>query len=418
MNKSYCLRGVRVQSVQGLGEEQDFWVKEGVWVDTPVADAPIVDATGGLVLPGLVALHVDFQEPAHDEVYTLADGFEALRRGGFSHALYESSANPIDDTYKLDAMRNTCQGRGAHLSFLGALSVGNKGGALAEMLELARAGVSGFGDGSQMPQSLRFLRRAFEYSAMTLQRLHFQPLEMSLAGKGCVHEGNSADTLGMRGIPYQAETIAVYQLIELAHWFHVPLHLKHISCAESLAQVRAARSKGVDVTCDVSLYHLFFDDASLFSLDSHLHVMPPFRTPADREALWNGILDGTIDAVSCAHKPVLPQDKEVNFEEALPGAISLEIAFVALVNEANRRGVDGVALAQKMLRTGSARIAGIETPSLQIGKTVSAFLYKPQGSTKVQSSTFAGNVENSPLLGQELTGSLVGESLNGSWRMI
>ncbi len=418
MNKSFCLRGVRVQGAQGWSDVQDFWVKEGVWVDTPVEGAPIVEALGGFVLPGLMALHVDFQEPAHDEVYTLADGFEALRRGGFSQALYESPANPIDDTYKLEAMRNTCQGRGAELSFLGALSVGNKGGALAEMLELSRAGVAGFGDGSQMPQSLRFLRRAFEYSAMTGQRLHFQPLEMSLAGKGCVHEGDSADTLGMRGIPYQAETIAVYQLIELAHWFKVPLHLKHISCAESLVQIRTARSKGVDVTCDVSLYHLFFDDANLFTLDSHLHVMPPFRTPADRESLWNGILAGTIDAVSCAHKPVLPQDKEVNFEEALPGAISLEIAFVALVHEANRRGVHGIELAQKMLRSGSARIAGITPQSLHVGLPVSAFLYQSQGTTKVQSSTFAGNVENSPLLGQELSGSIVGECLNGSWRTI
>ena len=370
------------------------------------------DCNGALVMPALFGLGLDFMEPLRDDVYTFADGFDAMRKGGFYGGLYESAANPIDDADKYTAMVNRFKSeeRGEEafdIKFLGAYSKGFGTDSLAEMVELAEAGVAGFGDGNGVIPHSRFLRLAMEYGKMTGKRFFFQPMDKTLRHSGCVHEGAYSDMLGMKGIPRIAETIAAYTVLETARFLQVPVHFKQVTCGETLELVRNARKNGIDVTCDVNLYHLLLDDSCLETLDSAYHILPPIRSAADREALWQGVVDGTVNAISVNHTPVLRQDTVVNFEDSVPGALSLEVALPAIWNKLVASV--GEARAIELLSTAPARLAGAESA----GESV--VVLAPEKTHKVLESDFAGHVCNSPLTGKVLPSSILATYINGVW---
>lgn len=370
------------------------------------------DCNGSLVMPALFGLGLDFMEPLRDDVYTFADGFDAMRKGGFYGGLYESAANPIDDADKFTAMVNRFKSeeRGEDafdIKFLGAYSKGFGTDSLAEMVELADAGVAGFGDGNGVIPHSRFLRLAMEYGKMTGKRFFFQPMDKTLRHSGCVHEGAYSDMLGMKGIPRIAETIAAYTVLETARFLQVPVHFKQVTCGETLELVRNARKNGIDVTCDVNLYHLLLDDSCLETLDSAYHILPPIRSAGDREALWQGVVDGTVNAISVNHTPVLRQDTVVNFEDSVPGALSLEVALPAIWNKLVAKV--GEARAIELLSTAPARLAGAESA----GESV--VVLAPEQTHKVLESDFAGHVCNSPLTGKVLSSSILASYINGVW---
>lgn len=386
------------------------------------ASAKVVDCKGALVMPALFGLGLDFKEPLRDDVYTFADGFDAMRKGGFYGGLYESSANPIDDADKFTAMVNRfdiggkdqCCANDFDVKFLGAYSKGFGTDSLAEMMELAEAGVAGFGDGNGAIPHSRFLRLAMEYGKMTGKRFFFQPMDKTLRKSGCVHEGAYSDMLGMKGIPRIAETIAAFTVLEAARFLQVPVHFKQVTCGETLDLIRNARKNGMDVTCDVGIYHLLFDDSCLELLDSAYHVLPPFRSAKDREALWAGIVDGTVNAISMNHTPVLRQDADVNFEDSVPGALSLEIALPAIWNKLVERV--GEARAIELLSTAPANLVEAE-PAYEVGsdKQANVVVLDASKSHVVCRKDFSGHVCNTPLMGQELSSSIVGTFINGVW---
>lgn len=420
MSQNVCFRNVQVWQ-QGHWKALDsFAVVDGLWTQNVPENIQVIEASHPLwIMPGLLALDVDFQEPMRDDVYRLRDGFTAMRRGGFTRAAMESAANPVDDLITLRAVQEACSDSGYLFYHLGAMSRGYHGETLSEMLELSHGGVVAFGDGRSGISSLRFLRRALEYGHMTGLRFHLLPLETSLAAQGVVHEGTFGDLLGMKSIPRQAEVIAVFQILQLAEWLQVPVHLKQLSCQESLALVAQSRERGVDVTCDVSLYHLLRHHEVLLNLNSHDFLIPPLRSQKDLEALWGGLKSGLIQAISCAHYPVLPQEKEVNFEDAIPGAVSLEVALPALLQGAEHwLGSSQESLVIAALTQGPAQVLGVPIMELQEGQPVDFTVYDPQHPWTVQKETFAGAVWNSPLLGAQLPGSVVGAYTQGLWRPV
>jgi len=240
-------------------------------------------------------------------------------------------------------------------------------------------------------------------------------MDYSLRHGGLVHEGPVSDTLGMKGVPKPAETIAVYSLLEMALWAGVPLHFKQITCFESLELINRARDKNLDVTCAVDIYHLLFDEKDLFNLDPNLNLHPPVRTAKDKEALWAGVKEGSIQAISCNHIPVLRQDKEVNFEDATPGAVSLEIMLPALWTELSDRV--GQVKAVDLLSGAPARIAGAPVSKIAMGEPVDLVVFSPEEQTVVSANTFVGQVQNSPLLGRTLQGRILGSYVSGLWTL-
>lgn len=391
-------------------------------------DVKVVDCNGALVMPALFGLGLDFMEPLRDDVYTFNDGLDAMHRGGFFGGLYESAANPIDDCEKLSAANDRLVKDSIYsalaIKFLGAFSKDFGSDHLSEMMELANGldedddsfeGVAGFGDGNAAIPHSRFLRLAMEYGKMTGKRFFFQPMDKTLRKSGCVHEGAYSDMLGMKGIPRIAETIAAYTVLETARFLQVPVHFKQVTCGETLDLVRNARKNGMDVTCDVNLYHLLLDDSCLTELSSAYHILPPIRSAADCEALWKGIEDGTVNAISMNHTPVREQDTEVNFEDSVPGALSLEVALPAIWNKLVARV--GEARAIELLSTAPAKLAGVDVPAYepQVGGVANFVVLDPNKAHVVTKSEFAGHVSNSPLLGKELPSSIIGSYINGIW---
>ena len=386
-------------------------IQNGIVPSEGFEGSVVYDCKGALVMPALFGLGLDFMEPLRDDVYKYADGIDAMLRGGFYGGLYESAANPIDDADKLTATANRFRLFSNILDefkikFLGAYSKGFGTDSLAEMMELA-PGVVGFGDGNAAIPHSRFLRLAMEYGKMTGKRFFFQPMDKTLRHSGCVHEGAYSDMLGMKGIPRIAETIVAYTVLETARFLQVPVHFKQVTCGETLDLIRNARKQGMDVTCDVGLYHLLLDDSCLETLDSAYHILPPIRSAGDREALWKGIEDGTVNAISMNHTPVLRQDKVVNFEDSVPGALSLEIALPAIWKKLSERVGDARAI--ELLSTAPARLAGAESAQNNFVMLASD---KPH---VVVESDFAGHVCNSPLLGKELPSSILATYINGVW---
>jgi len=384
-------------------------------------NAKEVDCRGALVMPALFGLGLDFMEPLRDDVYTFENGFAAMRRGGFYGGLYESAANPIDDADKLAAMKlrfakdhsapsGAC---GFEIKFLGAYSRGFGSDSLAEMMELSEGGIAGFGDGSSSIPHTRFLRLAMEYGKMTGKRFFFQPMDKTLRKNGCVHEGAYSDMLGMKGIPRVAETIAAYTVLEMARFLDVPVHFKQVTCDETLDLVRNARQQGMDVTCDVGLYHLLFDDSCLEMLDSAYHLIPPLRSASDSEALWRGLEDGTVNAISMNHTPVLRQDTVVNFEDSVPGALSLEIALPAIWKKLSARVGD--ARAVELLSGAPARLVGARPAVLDPEKNADLVVLSVDEETAVGENSFAGHVCNSPFVGKTLPSRILGTYIGGCW---
>jgi len=380
-----------------------------------------VDVKGALVMPALFGLGLDFMEPLRDDVYTFADGLDAMRRGGFYGGLYESAANPIDDDDTLSAMKHRLSSRGGSASpfdikFLGAFSRGFGTDSLAEMVELAcheDGGVAGFGDGNAPIPHTRFLRLAMEYGKMTGKRFFFQPLDKTLRKNGCVHEGAYSDMLGMKGIPRIAETIAAYTILETARFMDVPVHLKQVTCGETLELVRNARKQGIDVTCDVGLYHLLFDDSCLETLESAYHFLPPIRSAQDSQALWDGLQDGTVNAISVNHTPVLRQDTEVNFEDSVAGALSLEVALPAIWKKLSERVGDARAI--ELLSSAPAKLAGASAAISENGDRPANLVVLSETPHVVTEREFAGHVSNTPLLGKELPSTILGSYIGGIW---
>ena len=387
--------------------------------DDSFSGANEFDCKGALVLPALFGLGLDFMEPLRDDVYTFKNGFDAMRFGGFYGGLYESAANPIDDADKMIAMKlrfasgesaEECNANDFKIKFLGAYSKGFGTDSLAEMMELSEEGVAGFGDGNGVIPHSRFLRLAMEYGKMTGRRFFFQPMDKTLRHSGCVHEGAYSDMLGMKGIPRIAETIAAYTVLETARFLQVPVHFKQVTCGETLDLIRNARKQGMDVTCDVGLYHLLLNDSCLETLDSAYHLIPPLRSAEDSEALWKGIEDGTVNAISMNHTPVLRQDTEVNFEDSVPGALSLEIALPAIWKKLSSRVGDARAI--ELLSAAPARLVGVQADAANV---VVLSLDEPH---KVSEGDFAGHVCNSPFLGKELPSKILGTYINGVWTVL
>ena len=411
--RNIILNNVRPFVDGKITEPTKICLVDGAWASSAPEGTPEFDAKGAIALPALFGLGLDFKEPLRDDIYTFKDGVEAMRRGGFYGGLYESSANAIDDSLKLAAIQQISAKCRLSFAFLGAFSMGYQCKDLSEMVELADAGVVGFGDGNQDCSRTRFLRLAMEYGSMTGKRFFFMPLDDSLRHHGLVHEGCYADTLGMKGIPRVAETIAVFRILEMARFLKVPVHFKQVSCGETLKLIERAREDGVDVTCDVDIYHLILDDSCLFDLNSLDNVPMPFRSAEDREALWKGLESGVVNAISMNHDPVLAQDKEVNFEDAVPGAVSLETALPAIWKPLSERL--GAARAVELLSTAPAQLAGVAPSKLSEGERADLVLLAQDSPKTVEASMFAGQVWNSPLLGKQLPSSIVGTYINGNW---
>jgi dihydroorotase len=311
----------------------------------------------------------------------------------------------VDSAAVLGALVETAREQAVvPVGFLAAVSKGQEGGELTEMVELAETGAAGFTDDGQPVASSGLMRRALQYHALTGRRLAVHCEERTLSREGQMHEGEVSAELGFAGYPSVAESVMVERDLALARYERQPLHLLHLSARESVDALRAAQAAGVAATGEATPHHLCLTDDAVRGLDSNLKMNPPLRSDDDRAALVEALRDGTIDAVATDHAPHARHEKEVPFEAAPFGVTGLETAFAALNTRLVEPGLISLPTLLERMSTGPARIYGLEQPRIAVGAAANFVLIDLSERWTVRADGFRSRSVNSWLLGQELTG--------------
>lgn len=413
---SYVLRGgLVVDPISESEEPGDVYVKEGriegvgpgLNVDASCRD---LNVTGMLVCPGLMDMHAHLREPGREDKETIETGTAAAVRGGFTAVACMPNTEPAIDNQGVVSfvLERAARVGSCRVLPVAAITVRREGKVLTEMFELAEAGaVAVSDDGDSVPDS-GVMRRALEYASMVPLPVISHCEDKSLAGRGVMHEGAESTRLGLRGIPSACEEVVVGRDIILAGMTSGALHLTHLSSARSVAMVREAKARGLRVTADVTPHHLALTHEAVGGYGTSAKVNPPLRSEADREALLEGLCDGTIDCVATDHAPHTEIDKDVEFDVAPFGAIGLETAVGVLFTYAVHTGRLSRARAVAKLTAGPASVLRVEGGgALRPGGRADITVIDPEMKWTVAAGSFASKSRNSPFIGLELTGAPV-----------
>jgi len=366
----------------------------------------VVDAGKMVVLPGLVDMHAHLREPGREDAETIASGLSAAATGGFTSVCVMPNTEPCcDNEGTVRFMKEKAsQARLSNLFVIGAITKGRRGEALAEIGELKEAGCIAISDDGNSVEDASLMRRALEYSMMFDIPVISHCEDKRLSGDGVMNEGYVSTTLGLQGIPNAAESTIVARDLELAAFTGARLHIAHVSCRESVELIKAAKSKGVRVTCETCPHYLVFTDEDLRAFDTSLKTYPPLRTAEDRQALRAAAMDGTIDAIATDHAPHIESEKEVEFDYAPFGITGLETAVSALLTFMLKdRPGDWRALAE-LMSLHPAKIIGEDKGTLGEGKDADITIIDPVEKWVYGAGEIKSKSKNSPFLNTGFTG--------------
>ena len=370
-----------------------------------------IDATGCIVMPGLVDLAVRLREPGHEHEGMLASEMAAAVAGGVTSVVCPPDTEPVlDEAGLVEMLRHRAERlQLARLFPLGALTRNLEGEVLTEMLHLTQAGCIGFSQAEVPLANTQVMLRALQYASTFGYTVWLRPQELHL-GKGVAASGPLATRLGLSGVPVAAETIALHTIFELVRATQARVHLCRISSAAGVALVRQAKAEGLPITCDVSINSLHLIDLDIGYFDSRMRLNPPLRQQRDRDALRTGLADGTIDALVSDHTPVDEDAKALPFAESEPGATGLEL----LLSLAYKWAQDsGIALNQALgvVTQRPAAVAGAALGPLAasagrlfVGGVADICVFDPDVSWTVEASALRSQGHHTPFGGYELPG--------------
>ena len=370
-----------------------------------------IDASGCIVAPGLVDLAVRLREPGHEHEGMLESEMEAAVAGGITSLVCPPDTDPVLDEPGLVEMLKMRAEKlhQARVFPLGALTRGLAGDVLTEMAELTEAGCVGFGQAEVPLLNTQVLQRALQYAATFGYTVWLRPQEPYL-GKGVAASGPLATRLGLPGIPVAAETIALHMIFELVRSTGTRVHLCRLSSAAGVALVRQAKDEGLPITCDVSINSLHLTDHDIGYFDSRMRLLPPLRQQRDRDALREGLADGTIDALVSDHTPVDEDAKALPFGEAEPGATGLELLLSLALKWGQESGT-GLARALGVLTSEPARVLGNALGTLQAscgrlaeGGVADLCVFDPQAAWTVEPAALRSQGRHTPFSGYEVPG--------------
>jgi dihydroorotase len=405
----FVIRGGRVVDATG-DRVADVLVQGGVVaaVGRRVEGAPVLDAAGCMVVPGLVDLHAHLREPGDEEAETIETGARAAALGGFTAVVaMPNTEPPLDDAAVVASVLAAGREAMCDVASSGCITKGRRGEELAPMGELYALGVRIFTDDGACVGEAGVMRSALEYAKALPGAVLAQHAEdPSLAGGGHMHEGAWSSRLGIPGRPEAAEAAVVARDVMLAELTGTPVHFLHLSTAAAVALVRAAKGRGVPVSAEVAPHHFTLTDAECRTFDPAFKVHPPLRTDADVAAVKAGLADGTIDAIATDHAPHVPEAKERPFEEAPPGMLGLETAFALTLTELVEPGVLALRDALACLSWQPASIAGLDGQGgpIEPGQPANLCVVDPAVRWEVDPSRLASRSRNTPYAGRKLTG--------------
>jgi len=379
--------------------------------------AEVLDASGTIVAPGLIDIHVHLREPGQEYKETVRSGTLAAAAGGFTAVACMANTVPVNDSPSVtEHIRGEAARHGfARVHPIGAVSKGLAGEELAEIGEMVRAGVVAISDDGRPVQNPELMRRALLYAQHFGVAVIQHAEDLHLSGKGVMHEGEWSTRLGLAGIPALAEDLMVARDLLLLEDTGGRYHVAHLSTARSLELVREAKRRGLPVTCEVTPHHLLLTDRAVaetaFSTDTKMK--PPLRGEKDLAALLEGIADGTVDAIASDHAPHHSDEKCVQFDEAPFGIVGLETTLALCLDRLVRPGIIGLSRLVELLSSGPARALSLPGGTLKPGSPADLSLFHTDRTSTVKAASFKSKGRNTPFDGWKLKGKPFATILGG-----
>jgi dihydroorotase len=378
-------------------------------------DAQVIDCTGSYVTPGFVDVHCHLREPGREDVETIATGARAAAAGGFTAICAMPNTDPVTDNQAAVGfiIRQAMRAGAARVYPIGAISVGQKGEALAEFGEMVGAGAIAVSDDGKPVVSAQLMRTALEYAQTFNIPVIDHCEEPTLAHGGSMNEGYLSARLGLRGIPAEAEEIMVIRDILLARRTGGHLHLAHMSTKGSVELIRWGKERGIRVTAEVTPHHLTLTEDAVSEYDTAAKMNPPLRTAADVESLREALRDGTIDLIATDHAPHHYDAKEREFADAPFGIVGLETALALVVTELVEPGIIDFATLVDRMSTRPARLFGLPGGTLRAGTVADVTVFDPKHEWTVEPGAFLSKGRNTPYAGRKLRGRTLATIVGG-----
>jgi len=403
--------GTLLDPSQSLHEAGDLLVVDGRIARVggridPGEDAEVLDCTRAFVSPGFIDVHCHLREPGREDVETIATGARAAAAGGFTAVCAMPNTEPVTDNQAAVGFitRQALRAQAAHVYPIGAISVGQKGEALAEFGEMVGAGAVAVSDDGKPVASAHLMRTALEYAQTFGIPVVDHCEEPTLAHGGSMNEGVMSARLGLRGIPSEAEEIMVIRDILLARRTGGHVHLAHMSTKGSVELIRWGKERGINVTAEVTPHHLTLTEEAVGAYDTQAKMNPPLRTAEDVAALREALRDGTIDVVATDHAPHHYDAKEREFADAPFGIVGLETALALVVTELVETGILDYPMLVDRMATRPARLFHLPGGTLAEGAVADVTVFDPKREWKVDPSRFLSKGRNTPYAGRTLHG--------------
>ena len=409
-----------VDPAAGRDGEFDVLIENGriakVGKSLPVDGARVIDVPKGfIVAPGLIDIHVHLREPGQEHKETIATGSLSAVTGGFTAVACMPNTTPVNDSAGITQfiLKRAAEVNLARVYPIGAVSVGSMGEQLTEIGDLKAAGCVAITDDGKPVNTALLMRRALEYASMFKMPVIEHCEDPTLKADGVAHEGAVAAMLGLKGIPSVAESIMAERDISLAELTGGHVHIAHMSVRETLRAVRAGKSRGVKVTCEVTPHHFTLTDDALRGYDTNTKMNPPLREELDRLAMIEGLRDGSIDVIATDHAPHHADEKALEFDRAPFGIVGLETAIPLCVAKLVQPGIIGWPRLIELLSASPARVLGLPGGTLADGAPADITVIAPDAPVTVRASELVSKSKNTPFDGWTLTGAAAATFVGG-----
>jgi len=376
----------------------------------PPRDSEIrqVDASGMVVTPGLIDMHVHFREPGEEYKETIATGSKAAAAGGFTGVACMANTNPINDSRSVTEfiLERARKANLIRVYPVAAISKGMRSESLTEFGDLKQAGAVAVSDDGRPVTNSELMRRALEYAAFFGLRVISHCQDLDLSNRGVMHEGAVSTKLGLSGIPAASEEVMVAREILLAKLTGCPVHIAHVSTEGSVALIRQAKEQGIPVTAETAPHYFSLDHRAVMEFDTNAKMYPPLREPKDVEAVKEGLSEGIIDVIATDHAPHSPLEKDVEFDKAAFGIIGLETSL-PLTLQLVRDGVMDLPSAIAKLSYNPATILSVKGGTIEEGKEADLTVIDLNKEYVVHEEDFNSKCHNSPFIGWSMKGKVM-----------
>jgi dihydroorotase len=360
------------------------------------------DAAGLIVAPGFIDMHCHLREPGGENSETIETGTRAAARGGFTAVCPMPNTRPVHDNASVTrSMMERAQSAHTRVWPIGAASIGSRGEALAEIAAMQKSGVIAVSDDGHPIATAKLLRQVMDYCRSLGMPVIDHCEDSSLAAGASMREGPSSIRTGVRGMPAATETIGVGRDIQMAELTGCHFHVAHLSARGSLEMVRVAKHKGLAVSCEVTPHHFTMIDEEV-GYDTHRKMNPPLGSREDREALIEGLSDGTVDAIATDHAPHEPATKEVEFDRAPFGITGFETALGLALELMHSKQI-GLARMVELFTTGPARVLGMHR-RVAAGEPADLTIFSTEHRWTYRAAESASKSRNTPFDGREFRG--------------